>query len=143
MTLPPPIPPPTRPVLVWIISGYFCLSVIPAGLSLWLVHAGLLPMPEPQQSYFHALTWVDYTITACILAINLAGAVALFFLRRVSMYLFALALLVAICLLIYQIIAKNYLQAMGPMLPAAITGWAIPIAIILYARHLTKKGVLR
>ncbi|MEP6669209.1 MAG: hypothetical protein ABJF10_08655 [Chthoniobacter sp.] len=143
MSLPPPIPPPARPVFVWIICGYYCFTLISAGLSLWLVHSGLLPMPQPQRSYFASLTWVDYTCTAAITAINAGGAVALFFLRRVATYLFAIGLLTSISLLIYQIVAKNYLQAMGPALPGAFVGWAIPVAIIIYARHLTKNGVLR
>ncbi|MDR3401486.1 MAG: hypothetical protein P4L99_03220 [Chthoniobacter sp.] len=143
MTLPPPIPPPARPVFVWVISGYYCLSMISAALSLWVVRSGLLPLPQPQRAYFDSLTWVDYAGTYFVMVINLAGAAALFFLRRVAMYLFAFGLVVAISLLIYQIIAKNYLQAMGPALPGAIVGWVIPIAIIIYARHLTQKGVLR
>ena len=143
MALPPPIPPPVRPVLVWIISGYYCVSMIFAALSLWVVHAGILPLPPAQRSYFESLTWVDYGSSYLVMVINLAGAVALFFLRRMAMYLFALGLVVAIALLTYQIVAKNYLQAMGPALPGAIVGWAIPVAIIIYARRLTQKGVLR
>ncbi len=133
-----------RPVFVWIICGYYCVSLILAGLSLWLVHSVALSDAAPAAIL---LRFIDLSGLRLLLlhqgVIGLAGAAALFFLRRVAVYLFTIGLLAGISFVIYQIVAKAYLQTMGSALPSAIGNWMIRIGIIFYARHLAKTGVLR
>jgi hypothetical protein len=141
---PPPIPPPKRPVLVWIISGYYFLSRTLAALSIVIVASGMLPMREAQRSYFAALTWVDHASTSLIIVLNLTGAVLLLLLRRGAWLWFAAAFAMAIVFQIYQIVAKNWLQAVGvPGMVGAVVGWTIPVAVIAYSKYLANKRVLR
>lgn len=144
MTLPPPIPPPARPLAVSLISGYYLISILFAGGALWLTYSGLLPIPQPQRAYLDSMSWVDHAITIFALAVKLAGAVAFFFLRRSAVYLFALALLANLSLTIYQIAAKGFLHSVGLIaLPGMVIGWTLSAAILIYAVSLAKKGVLR
>jgi hypothetical protein len=73
-----------------------------------------------------------------------AGAVLLLLLRRHAYRLLAGAFALGILLTLYQILTRNWLGAVGGAgLVGAVIGWVISIAVILYARGLMKKGVLR
>lgn len=144
MTQPPPLPPPTRPIFVSIISYFYLAAFILTGVSLWLTYSGLIPLSQAQRTYLDSVTWVDHVFTFGLMAAKLAGATALFFLRRSAPYLFAFGLLVSICDMIYQLVARNLLQTMGPLpVAGAVVGWGLSTAIIIYAGILARKGVLR
>lgn len=144
MTLPPPLPRPARPVFVSIISACYLISLIVAGLSLSLAYFGSIPLPPSQRAYLDSLSWLDHAVTIFIMILKLAGVVALFSLRRAAFYFFACGFLVAIASMVYQIIAKNYLQAVGfIVLPGIIVGWSLSAAVIIYIWDLSQKGVLR
>ncbi|EDY21500.1 hypothetical protein CfE428DRAFT_0745 [Chthoniobacter flavus Ellin428] len=144
MTLPPPLPPPARPVFVWVISGYYLFSSIFAVVSLWLVYSGLIPLLPGQRPYFNSLTGSDYVCTFLILVIKLVAATTLFFRRRAAVYLFAFGLLAGLAFLIYQIVARHYMQTVGAIaLPGVVVGWGVSVAVIIYAWNLAKSGFLR
>ena len=147
MTLTPEVQPPIpakRPALVWVISIFYFLSAGWTTLSLALVLSGGIPLSPAQQQYVSSLTAFDHASTLVIGSSNLAGAVLLLLLRRHAYLFFAGALGLGIPLTLYQILTRNWLGAAGGAgLIGAAIGWAISMAVILYARGLVKKGVLR
>jgi hypothetical protein len=101
-------------------------------------------LPEAQKRYFESLTWFDHSTAVVISAINAVGAILFILLRRSAYYLFLTAFIVSLVFLGYQIMAKNWWEAVGvPGLFAAAGGWMLILAIIFYARHLVKTRVLR
>jgi len=147
MTLTPEVQPPIpakRPALVWVISIFYFLSAGWTTLSLALVLSGGIPLSPAQQQYVSSLTAFDYASTLVIGISNLAGTVLLLLLRRHAYLFFAGAFGLGILLTLYQILTRNWLGAAGGAgLIGAAIGWAISMAVILYARSLVKKGVLR
>ena len=141
---PPPIPRPKTPVLVWIISIYFLFGVFGTIVSLVIMNSGFLPLPPAQKQYFESLTWFDHTMSVVISGINAVGAILFIQLRRSAYYLFLTAFIVSLVFIGYQIVAKNWLNAIGaPGIPGIVVGWMLILAILFYARHLVKTRVLR
>ena len=136
-----------RPVLVWFIAGWYCWGLIAGGFSLALAAANVLPMLPAQKRYFESLTAFDYACTAAVLVLNLVAAIALFAMRRFALPLFVIALVSGFASTVYQLVAKDWLAALGPMAPAALVGtvigWGISVAVIFYTRSLARRGVLR
>jgi hypothetical protein len=147
MSTTPQEPPPIavkRPALVWVISIFYILSAGWVVLSFALIHSGAIPLNEAQQEYFRSQTILDYGSTVVIGALNLVGAILLFLLKKPAFHLFATAFGVGLAFTAYQIVAKNWLGAIGgPGLVGAVIGWGISIAIIVYAKRLISRGVLR
>jgi hypothetical protein len=141
---PPPIPRPKPPVLVWVISICFIFAAVCTVGSLLLVHSGILPMLPAQKQYFDSQTSLDYALIYGLTLVNMVGAVLFILLRRSAYYLFLTAFIVGLISVAYQIVARNWLTAVGgPSLVGVVFGWALMIAIIFYARHLVKTRVLR
>lgn len=142
-TTPPPLPT-KRPVLVWVISIFYFISAGWLLLSFALTFSGAIPMNEAQKEYFRAQTVFDYASATLLGLGNLTGVVLLLSLKRYAFHLFAGAFGLELILTGYQIVAKNWLGAIGgPGLVGAVIGWGISIAIILYSRSLIKSGVLK
>ena len=138
---------PGRPPLVWFIAGWYCWGLVATVFSFAIIAAGVLPMPDAQKRYFDSLTAFDYFCSASGIALNLTAAAALVALRRVAYPLFVAALALGVAATAYQVAAKEWLAAMGPMAPGAVVGtvvgWSIHVAVIFYARSLARRGVLR
>jgi hypothetical protein len=140
---PPPVPA-KRPALVWIISIFYFVSAGWTMLSFLLIFSGAIPLNEAQKEYFQSQSPVDYGSTLLIGTANLVGAVLLLLLKKPAFHLFATAFGVGLLLTVYQIFTKNWLGAIGgPGLIGAIIGWGISIAVILYAKRLIDRGVLK
>jgi hypothetical protein len=140
---PPPLPR-QRPVLVWVIAIFYWLSAGWTMLSFALIFSGLIPLNDAQKTYFDSQTLFDYGSTFLVGTANILGAIALFSLKRSAFPLFASAFGIGISLVIYQIFAKNWLEAVGgPGLVGAIIGWGISISIIIYSKRLITRGLLR
>ena len=76
--------------------------------------------------------------------LNFLGAIYLFLLRRAAFYLFLLAFVLGMVMTVYHIFFKNWLAAIGgPGLIGVIIGWGTSVAIIIYARKLIKKDILK
>jgi len=132
-----------RPVWVWIISIFFFFSAGWTLLSFYLVGTGVIPLNTAQQAYFDSLTALDYGLTILVGLANLIGAIALFFLRKIALHLFASALTVNFLMLIWHALNKGWVAAIsGPGLVGAFIGWGVLLAVCAYAWKLTKSGVL-
>jgi len=142
-----PVPRAERPVMVWVISLFYFVCTPFSLLMLALIPlmlSGAFPIPEAQRDYFESQTWFDYALSGVALIVNLAAAILLFMLRRPALYFFVGTFVFGLLMVVYNIVAKNWLEAVGvPGLVGAFFGWGINIAIILYVWHLFKKGVLR
>lgn len=141
--VPPPIPR-SRPALVWVISIFYFVSAGWVLLSFFLIYSGSIPLNEAQKVYFESQTFFDHGSTILIGVSNLTGAVFLFLLRKPAFHFFAAAFSVGLALTLYQIFMKNWLGVVGgPGLVGAVIGWGISVAIILYAKRLISRGILK
>ena len=147
MTTNPQTPTPLvgkRPGLVWTISIFYFLSAGWVILSYALIYSGAIPLNHAQKQYLQSQTFLDSAFSVLIAASNLAGAVFLFELKKPSLPLFAAAFGIGLALTAYQILAKNWLGAIGVAgLIGAVLGWCISIAIIIYSKRLIRRGILR
>jgi len=133
-----------RPGWVWAISIFFFLSAGWTLLSFCLIHAGVIPLNAAQVAYLDSLTVLDYVSSVGIGLANFAGAITLFFLRRVSFYLFAIALGANLALTFWHVATKGWVAAMGgAALFGAVLGLGTLFAVCAYSRRLLQQGVLR
>ena len=113
-------------------------------LSFLLIFTGAVPLNDAQKEYFQAQSLIDYGSTICIGTANLVGAVLFLLLKKPAYYLFATAFGVVILLTIYQIFTKDWLNAIGgPGLIGAAIGWGLTMAVIIYAKRLINRNILR
>jgi hypothetical protein len=132
-----------RPVWVWVISVFYLLSAGYTFLSFALLFSGQAKPDAAQVAYFASLTRVDWFLTLSIGLLSIAGAIFLFLLRRQAVILFSISLALSFGFTGYQIMRTNWIEATGsPGLSGILIAWLISVAVILYARHLTKIGVL-
>ncbi|RAI24299.1 hypothetical protein, partial [Rhodoplanes serenus] len=76
--------------------------------------------------------------------LNVAGAVALFMLRKAALPLFLASVVLGLLVLAWQTVARGWTEATGGSgLVGSAIGYALLIAVCLYAWRLTRRGVLR
>lgn len=140
----PELPQRKRPKLVWVITIFYFVSAGWTLLSFALIYSGVIPLNEAQADYFKSQTILDILFTIVIGFLNLLGTIFLFLLRRSAYNLFLSAFAFGLLMTFYHIVFKNWLAAIGGFgLIGAIIGWGISIAIIMYARKLSKAGILK
>jgi hypothetical protein len=133
-----------RPILVWLISAFFFLSAIWTLLSFYLILSGAIPLEPAQKAYFDRLTPLDYALTVATGLLNLAGAVMLFLLRKIALYLFLSAIGLTAVSTLWQAAAKGWVEALGGAgLVGALIGYVLLVVVCIYAWRLSKKGVLQ
>ncbi len=144
MTIGPPLTespcdiPMKRPTIVWSICIFYLISAGWTLLSYLLIYLRLIPLNEAQEAYFRSLTIFDNGSTVVIAASNLVGAILLFRLKKEAFQFFVAAFVVGLALTGYQIVAKNWLGAIGgPGFVGTVFGWGISVAIIIYSKRLT------
>jgi hypothetical protein len=133
-----------RPKLVWIISMFYIISTGWTIISFVLILSGSISLNEAQKAYFDSQNIFDNIFTIAIGSLNFLGAILLFLLKRHAYYCFLSAFALGILMVVYHIIFKNWLDAIGdPGLVGAVIGWLISIAIILYSNKLIKNEILK
>jgi predicted nucleic acid-binding Zn ribbon protein len=140
-----PQPSPKRPKLVWLVFLFYLFSVAYTALSFLLIFSGAISVTAEQAAYFRNLSAFDYTITVLIATSTLAAAVSLFLLRKIAFHLFAASLGLQILQTLVQTITTNFLTVLGS--PGAtglglLIGFAISIAVVIYAWILKERGAL-
>lgn len=132
-----------RPIGVWLVSVFYVFSAGWMLLSFALIFSGTIKANAAQEAYFASLTAVDWFFSLAIGVVGFSAAVSLFLLRRVALVLFLGALVLNLAFTVFQAMRTNWLNAIGGAgLTGALLGWLILLAVIVYARGLTKKGVL-
>ncbi len=138
------IEPPRRPGWVWAISLFYLFSALFTGFGLYAILTHMIPLQPAQQAYFAALTPLDNSMTALIVVCNLSAALSLFLLRKIAVPLFIAGLAVNLAQTAWHTATKGWLAAMGSSGPAGfLIGIAMALAVIVYAVHLSRRGVLR
>lgn len=133
-----------RTILVWVISVFYFVSAAWVIWSVVGIFTGVIPLNDAQKEYFQSQSILDYGFPLLLGATNLTAAVLLFFLRKPAFYLFLTTFTVGIVVTIYQIFARDWLGVVGDSgLKAAVIGWIINIAVILYSKRLIDRGILR
>jgi hypothetical protein len=141
---PPPLPPPTRPVLAWVIGAYYVATVILGSVSLATVLWGPVLLPAKQRHFFESLTILDHAATVVIFLLHLTAAVMLVLLRRSALYLLCAAFAIDLAITANECIGHDWISGLGVSgIMAQLRAWVFDIAIILYARYLVKNRVLR
>ena len=119
------------------------LSAVWTLLSFYLIGSGTIPLTPEQQTYFQSLTSLDYGFAILGGLLNLAGATALFLLRKAALPLFGAAFALNVAGTFWSMFGKNGFEAIGVSgLIGAFIGMAILGAIVLYTRNLISRGVL-
>lgn len=103
-----------------------------------------IAIPDATQKYLDSLTTLDYAFSIIIGLANLTGAVSLFFFRRVAYSLFLGSLIANIFMSVWHALTKDLLTAFvsGGAI-GIIIGWGMLLAVCIYAKNLSKTGVLR
>src|SRR5712691_9905799 len=134
-------PPAKRPKLVWIVFLFYLFSVVYTGLSFFLVFSGSISVTPEQAAYFRNLSVFDWTMTGVTAALNLAGAIAIFLLRKSAFLFFASSLGLSILQTLVHAYTTNFIAALGgPGALGVLIGFAISIAVCLYAWRLKARG---
>jgi hypothetical protein len=136
-------PPARRPKLVWIVFLFYLFSVAYTALSFLLVFLGWISVTPEQAAYFRSLSVFDWTITGVTAALNLAGAISIFLLRKSAFPLFASSLGLSILQTLMHAYTTNFIAALGgPGALGVLIGFAISIAVCAYAWRLKAQGIL-
>ncbi|MBI4526361.1 MAG: hypothetical protein HY695_21385 [Deltaproteobacteria bacterium] len=132
-----------RPRWVWVIFGFYLLSVGWTLLSFALVFSGAIPMNAAQQEYFASLGVLDYISSIGVGLISIWAAVLLFRLRKSAAPAFGLALALNTGLTLVHLLTKNWAEALGGSgLVGAFLGWVTLGCVFLYTRRLRRRGLL-
>ena len=134
--------PAKRPKLVWVVFLFYLFSVGYTALSFYLILSGSISAPE-QATYLRNLSVFDWAITGLTAALNLAGAISIFLLRRIAFSLFMTSLALSILLTLVHAFTTNLTTALGGAGALGLAfGYAISIAVCTYAWKLKARGVL-
>jgi hypothetical protein len=134
---------PKRPVAVWLIFLFYVFSFCWTLLGFVLIHTGVVPLNEAQQTYFARLTIFDHATTVILIATNVTAAILLFRLRKTAVPLFAAAVALNLGLTIRAVFGSNWVEAIGHRGLAGYLGWCIILAVLLYTVSLRSRGILR
>lgn len=130
-----------RPWGVWVVFLFMVVSAAWVFIALALIYLGKVGLNPAQRAYFENLGAFEYLVSLSLVTINLVGAILLFRLRKASVPLFGAALAINLADTARAAMTSNYVQTLGGA-PAAFGGLIIPVAVLLYAAWLRKKGVL-
>jgi hypothetical protein len=128
------LPPPQRPVLVWVIC-LLAFAFLPIGLILLVLHV------VESQNY------VDYSLQAIGYIVNLTWAIQLFRLRRQALLIYIGALALGLFTLLYGLLAEDLLATLEELgvlgFVVSVVAWTLNFALLYYIWRLSRKGVLR
>ena len=129
-----------RPVGVWVVAIYCLLTGSFQLISQALILTRHVKFSGAGTAYLDSVTSLHWVLSLADSAVTVAGAIALFLLRKSAVPLFAVALALNV---IATAIWTNWYELLGGFgIVGALAVWAILIAVILYARSLSTKGVL-
>lgn len=135
--------PRTRPKWATAIVVFIVLSAGYSLLSLTLVLTGVIPLDDAGRRYFNSLSPLDHVLSVAMGALNLAGAVYLFRLRRQAFYLFLAAFLLGVSLTVYQMVTTNFVAVMaGSGMIGFLFGQGLMATIVLYTYILVRRGAV-
>ena len=133
-----------RPKLVWAVFLFYILSAGYNILLLTLVYSGLIPVTPDPATYFRNLSTFDLVITVLSGTLQVAGAIAIFLLRKIAVYLFSAAFVLVILETLVHTYTTNFMDALGgPGAVGVLIVYGILFAVCIYAWRLSARGVLK
>jgi len=136
-------PPARRPKLVWVVFLFYLFSVVYTAVSFLLVLSGSISVTPEQAAYFRNLSVFDWAVTGLTAALNLAGAVSIFLLRKIAFPLFAISLGLSVLQTLVHAFTTNFVAALGGTgALGVVIGFAISIAVCAYVWRLKARGTL-
>ena len=129
-----------RPVLVWVFSIYFFLTVGFWLLTYFLVYVGIQPMTRAVYEYFGNFTALDYSVFILIGLAQFTGAVALFLLRKIALPIFVTELVVISFYTVWYQDTTIAISKQGLM--EIYIGYGLLIAVCIYSWKLKEEGIL-
>jgi hypothetical protein len=133
-----------RPLGVWVIAIFYLLSIASTLISLAAVVTGIVQMTPAQERYFASLGPLDYIGNLLILLISAWAVVEFFLMRKAAVRAFVIALAMNVALTAFHLLATNWREAAGGSgLLTVIVSWIVSVGILLYAKNLQRRGVLR
>ena len=132
-----------RSIWIWVVSLYFFIPSLIGIISYSLYLAGVFEPILWQQFVFEKFSILLYISTFLLLFANFFGGIALFFLRKISVYFFfiALILFLFVHILYFQTIGWEFALANRLIFTKLITV-GILAAVCWYSCKLAKKGIL-
>ena len=132
-----------RPIGVWITCAYFAISIAGTLISLAELLGGGLTLTPAQQAYFDNLGPTDYVGGATTLFLSSWAAMDLFNLRKRTVTILSIVLVLNLGASMYHLMATNWSDALGVTGLAGVTAGLSLLAIILiYTWTLRRRGVL-
>ena len=129
---------------MWVIAIFYLLSIASTLVSLALVLTGMVEITRAQQQYFDSLGPFDYLGTALILLISAWAFAEFFLMRKAAVRAFVIALVMNVALTAFHLIATNWEEAAGGSgLATVIVSWIVSVCVLLYARSLERRGLLK
>jgi hypothetical protein len=128
-----------RPVGVWLVLFYAICSVL---LTTWLQHFARYRVSPETKAYQEHLTTLEHVAIVVPGFIWEAAIVLLFFLRKLAVPLFALAICSNLASEILLAMTTNWLVLLKSGIYVVAFFYLIDLAILLYAIRLARKGIL-
>jgi hypothetical protein len=133
-----------RPAGVWVISGFYALSMGCVLLSYVLLLSGPAVLRTAVGRHLEAMGVVGWFFTLAMGVSGLSAALFLFLLRRAAVALFVVAFGLNLGYTVYLALATDWFETINASgLVSIVLAWISMGAVILYARGLAKSGVLR
>lgn len=142
---PPQEPPRSRPLSVWLVSGWYFMSGFFSISMIGAVQSKIASMPAAIDGVAPAsrLETGDLILAALLIAVNLTGAGFLFLLKKTAVPFFKTALALNVGTNVWYLISRGIGEQPAVMLLGVVVGWLVAAAVCRYADGLAKRGVLR
>lgn len=132
-----------RPALVWLISSFCISSGLWSLLIYYQVAQGLHPLPESKLAYFANYSGSDYWPLMTISALTVLAGGLLLLLRKEAVPAFAVKFAGGVGVAVWNAQEKGAMDTSEPQyLLVGLLLWSASAAMIFYAWHLKRKGVL-
>ncbi len=133
-----------RPALVWFIGSFSISSGLYAILFYYQISHGMHPLPESKLAYFANYSEADYWPLMAVSALTVLAGALLILLRKASLYAYALKFVLGVGVAVWNALAKGSLDTSEPeYIFIGLLLWGFSAAMVFYAWHLARKGVLR
>lgn len=124
---------------MWVVCIFYLASTTLTALIFYAVLSESIPLPEPTKALYASLRPIDYAVMCLSAALNVAGATALFMLRRIAPWLLLAALVIG--WLKYMIFPAPG-ASIGNIGLSQIVGLVLSVVIISYTFRLRMRRVL-
>jgi len=133
-----------RPRWVWLISSFYISAGLWGLLSCLDMMSGGKPLPPSVLAHFENYSALDWGLVISVRIFDVIVGVLFLLLRKASVYVFGFKFVYGVALTLREALTRGAMDASTAerVLPAAIL-WSVSAAVVFYALHLMRKGVLK